>query len=112
MQTWPAPLSLRRLDPAEVLLLVNQNKQFRAVVLRIPCDQRRKRLRPAAARQEPSHDSLLRIAAAAELVFFHYPRGEIHGLLFRLALVLWQRHPLTDDRTSHSVLGFHESIPC
>jgi hypothetical protein len=32
-------------------------------------------------------------------------------LLFRLALVLWQRHPFTDDRTSHIVLGFHESIP-
>jgi hypothetical protein len=54
--------------------------------------------RPADARQQPSHDSVVRRAAAAlKLVLLDGTSGEGRGLICRLSLVLRKRHPLAND---------------
>src|SRR5262249_45074401 len=54
--------------------------------------------RPADARQQPSHDSAVRRAAAAlKLVLLDGTFGEGRGLIHRLSLVLRKRHPLAND---------------
>jgi len=51
--------------------------------------------RPADARQQPSHDSVVRLAAAAlKLVLLDGPFGESRGLIGRLSLVLRKRHSI------------------
>ena len=63
--------------------------------------------RPADARQQPSHDSVVRLAAAAlKLVLLDGPFGEGRGLICRLSLVLRKRHPLANDFPARLVV-FH-----
>src|SRR5262245_2401980 len=63
--------------------------------------------RPADARQQPSHDSVVRLAAAAlKLVLLDGPFGEGRGLICRLSLVLRKRHPLANDFPTRLVV-FH-----
>ena len=63
--------------------------------------------RPADARQQPSHGSVVRLAAAAlKLVLLDGPFGEGRGLICRLSLVLRKRHPLANDFPTRLVV-FH-----
>src|SRR5215831_5671512 len=63
--------------------------------------------RPADARQQPSHDSVVRLATAAlKLVLLDGPFGEGRGLICRLSLVLRKRHPLANDFPTRLVV-FH-----
>src|SRR5262249_9439963 len=63
--------------------------------------------RPADARQQPSHDSVVRLAATAlKLVLLDGPFGEGRGLICRLSLVLRKRHPLANDFPTRLVV-FH-----
>ena len=63
--------------------------------------------RPADARQQPSHDSVVRLATAAlKLVLLDGPFGEARGLICRLSLVLRKRHPLANDFPTRLVI-FH-----
>ena len=63
--------------------------------------------RPADARQQPSHDSVVRLAAAAlKLVLLDGPFGESRGLICRLSLVIRKRHPLANDFPTRLVV-FH-----
>src|SRR5262249_24764435 len=64
-------------------------------------------LRPADARRQPSHDSVVRLAAAAlKLVLLGGPFGEGRGLFCRLSLVLRKRQPLANDLPAR-LLVFH-----
>jgi len=70
--------------------------------------------RPADARQQPSHDSVVRLAATAlKLVLLDSPFGEGRGLICRLSLVLRNRHPLANDFPTRLVV-FHvcSSLGC
>ena len=63
--------------------------------------------RPADARQQPSHDSVVRLATAAlKLVLLDGPFGEGRGLICRMSLVLRKCHPLANDFPTRLVI-FH-----
>ena len=67
------------------------------------------RSRPPGPRQQPSHDSPVRIAAAApEHVLLRGLLGEGCNLFFGLSLILRKRHPFANDLSSRLVV-FHGS---
>src|SRR5215813_7833364 len=94
---------------------------FAAMIASLASRWRRKRIigledlsRPADARQQPSHDSVVRLAATAlKLVLLDSPFGEGRGLICRLSLVLRKRHPLANDFPTRLVV-FHvcSSLGC
>src|SRR4029077_7833997 len=71
----------------------------------------RRGLGPPCSRQEPSHDRLVGVSAAANLVLLNRLLSECGRLLPTLSLVARKRHPFTDDGSPRGMLGPHGQTP-